>query len=85
MRFTLLLPLTVAVFAFSCTRATAIPEEAFWKWFQRNENSLFDFEKDRERTFDLLGAEMHKLNPNLTFEFGPKEDGRREFVISATT
>jgi hypothetical protein len=24
-----------------------------------------------------------KLNPNLTFEFGPIEDGRREFVISA--
>lgn len=59
------------------------PEQAFWKWFQSNESSLFDFEKDQENTFDRLGAEMHKLNPSLTFEFGPKENGRREFVISA--
>jgi len=67
----------------SCEHARATPEENFWKWFQSNENSLFDFENDRERTFDRLGAEMHRVNPNLTFEFGPKEDGRREFVISA--
>jgi hypothetical protein len=84
MKFNLLLSLGVlTAFALSCGRAEATPEEAFWKWFQKNENSLFDFEKDRERTFDRLGAEMHKLNPNLTFEFGPKEDGHREFVISA--
>ena len=31
----------------------------------------------------MLSAEMHKLNPSLTFEFGPIEDGKREFVISA--
>jgi hypothetical protein len=84
MKFSLLLSLgVVTVLALSCTRAHATPEETFWKWFQNNENALFDFEKDRERTFDRLGAEMHKLNPSLTFEFGPKEDGRRELVISA--
>ena len=83
MRFLFLLALTAAAFASSCTSAHATPEEAFWKWFQKNETSLFDFEKDRDHIFDLLGAEMHKLNPNLTFEFGPKENGRREFVISA--
>src|ERR1700692_1741982 len=59
------------------------PEQAFWKWFQSNESSLFAFEKDQEHTFDRLGAEVHKLNPSLTFECGPKENGRREFVISA--
>jgi hypothetical protein len=44
---------------------------------------LFNFEKNREQTFDRLGAEMHKLNSSLTFEFGPIENGKREFVISA--
>jgi len=83
MKFNLMRSLSVVTAFLSCEPAKTTPEEAFWKWFQNNENSLFDFEKDRERTFDRLRAEMHKLNPNLTFEFGPKEDGRREFVISA--
>ena len=63
--------------------ATASPEEDFWRWFQKNEMSLFDFERDQEPTFDRLAAEMHNVSPSLTFEFGPKEGGRREFVISA--
>jgi len=79
--FVLLLSL-LAGFAFSCKRAQPTPED-FWKWFQSNEDRLFNFEKNREQTFDMLGAEMHKLNPSLTFEFGPIEDGKREFVISA--
>jgi len=79
--FVLLLSL-VAGFTLSCNRAQATPED-FWKWFQSNEDMLFNFEKNREQTFDKLGAEMHKLNPSLTFEFGPIENGKREFVISA--
>jgi hypothetical protein len=59
------------------------PEQAFWSWFQKNEDSLFDFEKDQERIFERLTTELHKINPSLTFEFGPKENGRREFTISA--
>lgn len=59
------------------------PEADFWKWFQKNEASLFDFERDQEGVFDRLAVEMHKVHPSLTFEFGPKQDGRREFVISA--
>src|SRR6266851_340996 len=59
------------------------PEQAFWNWFQKNDDDLFDFEKDRERIFDRLSTEIHKVDPNLTFEFGPKENGRREFTISA--
>ena len=79
--FVLLLSL-IGGFALSCKRAQATPED-FWKWFQGNEDMLFNFEKNREQAFDKLGAEMHKLNPSLTFEFGPIEDGKREFVISA--
>lgn len=59
------------------------PEQRFWQWFQENESNLFDFERDQERMFDRLITEMHRVNPNLTFEFGPKRNGKREFVISA--
>jgi hypothetical protein len=58
------------------------PEETFWNWFSQHERELDDFEADRERLFDQLAAELHRIDPNLTFEFGPKET-KREFVISA--
>ena len=78
------LPMVVLGTLIASVGCSRIPRErVFWEWFQTNENALFDFEKDRERTFDRIAAEMHKLNSNLTFEFGPKEDGRREFTISA--
>jgi hypothetical protein len=79
----LLLLSFIPLFAVSCKRAQATPEEDFWKWFKSNEGTLFNFEKNREQAFDRLGAEMHKLNPSLTFEFGPIENGKRQFVISA--
>lgn len=75
------LPLVGAAL-FSSTAQTT-PEQNFWKWFQENEAVLFDFEKDQERMFDKLLTQMHRVQPNLTFEFGPKENGRREFIISA--
>lgn len=65
------------------SHARASSEDVFWSWFRQNDAVLFDFESDQEATFDRLAAEMHKVDPNLTFEFGPKEGGRREFVISA--
>jgi hypothetical protein len=59
-------------------------EQTFWSWFQRNSDTLYHFERNRERIFDQLAAEMHRINPDLTFEFGPiLDDGSREFVISA--
>lgn len=58
-------------------------ESKFWRWFQTNETKLFDFERDQERVFDELQSQLHKVNAGLTFEFGPKENGMREFVISA--
>jgi hypothetical protein len=57
-------------------------EERFWKWFQKNEKKLLHFEADQERVFNQLAAELQKIDPNLTFEFGPAE-AKREFVISA--
>jgi hypothetical protein len=66
----------------SCS-AQKSPEVLFWRWFQDNEARLFDFEQDQERIFDELQAQLQKVKPGLTFEFGPKHDGIREFVISA--
>lgn len=64
------------------TRVTK--ENAFWKWFERNQDSLYHFEKDREAVFDHLSVAMQKVHRDLTFEFSPiLEDGSREFVISA--
>ncbi len=57
-------------------------QEAFWRWFIQHERQLFDFKADRERIFDELAKELRKVDPNLCFEFGPKEN-KREFVISA--
>ncbi|WP_444844263.1 hypothetical protein [Duganella caerulea] len=65
-----------------CT-AAASPESDFWSWFQQNEGEIFDFENNQEIVFGKLAAQMQKINPSLTFEFGPKKDGIREFVISA--
>jgi len=73
----------VSILGFFANRAQASVESDFWRWFQRNEADLFDFERNQEAIFDRLAAEMHKVHPSLTFEFGPKENGRREFVISA--
>ncbi|MBC2731660.1 hypothetical protein [Thiobacillus sp.] len=79
---TAILLLTALVSLFS-GHAHATPEADFWRWFKMNDAALFDFERDQERTFDRLAAAMHKVHPSLTFEFGPKDHGHRDFVISA--
>ena len=67
----------------TCTAGWATPQEDFWTWFTQNEPALFDFEKDQDHVFKELDGQLQKIDPNLTFEFGPKENGKREFVISA--
>ena len=65
---------------------TVSPQQVFWKWFTENEAELLDFEVgrelERERVFDRLQAQLRKVHPDLTFEFGPRGQ-RREFIISA--
>jgi hypothetical protein len=77
MKLALVFLLLVTALAFFSKRSRESSEQAFWKWFQGNEAMLFDFEKDQERVFDRLASEIHKVDPALTFEFGPKQDGRR--------
>lgn len=72
------------VFTLFSRSARATSDDIFWRWFTTNEGRLFAFEEDQDAIFDELGREMARVNPDLTFEFGPVfEDGQREFVISA--
>lgn len=65
------------------SKAQATPEQDFWTWFSKNDDALFHFEKNQEKVFDALAAEMKKVDSSLTFEFGPVKNNQREFVISA--
>jgi hypothetical protein len=58
-------------------------EKSFWQWFFVHENDLMHFEHDRESIFDALAAQLERVHPDLTFEFGPEENATREFIISA--
>lgn len=76
--------LLLMAFTLFSGNAKAASEDTFWKWFTKNEQRLFAFEANQEAIFDELGAEMQRVNSNLTFEFGPVlPNGKREFVISA--
>jgi hypothetical protein len=60
---------------------------AFWDWFQENEQAYFDLQlgdPKQEQLFQDLMQEFRKLDEHLAFEFSmPLEDGRREFVLTA--
>ena len=75
--------LTFLITMFGLFKTEATPEQEFWKWFQKNEASLFSFETNQDVVFDRLAAQMQKVQESLTFEFGPVKNGQREFVISA--
>jgi hypothetical protein len=73
----------VMAFGLFGLKAQASPESEFWKWFSVNEAQLFSWESDQKATFEKLTTAMQKVNSDLTFEFGPVVDGKRDFVISA--
>lgn len=64
-------------------RALKPREQRFWLWFEENEDALFNWERDPQRTFSRLAAAMRSVHPNIVFEFGPVKGNSREFVISA--
>lgn len=59
------------------------PAKRFWAWFSQDEKRLFEFESDKARVLDDIEENLSDVNPDLEFELGPIQDGRREFVISA--
>jgi hypothetical protein len=58
-------------------------EKKFWRWFVEHSEELFNFENDQERVFNELSAQLKKIDENLTFEFGPIQNDKREFIVSA--
>jgi len=56
---------------------------AFWRWFTAHDGALFAVKTGSEPVCDTLMTQMQTVDSNLTFEFGPVQGGRREFVISA--
>src|SRR5688500_13624428 len=58
-------------------------ETTFWKWFAKRSDAYFSFEENQEILFDELNQALAKVHPDLCFEFGPVENGKRDFVISA--
>ncbi|UZW74538.1 hypothetical protein [Alkalimarinus sediminis] len=58
-------------------------EQKFWKWFVKNEPSIFEFEKNQEAVFDSISEKLNAYREDLVFEFSAIENGKREFVISA--
>ena len=67
---------------FSCSFQKT-DEEKFWNWFCKNSQMIYDFEENQEVIFDKIQEQLHKINPNLTFEISSVKNGKRDFVISA--
>jgi hypothetical protein len=60
------------------------PAQAFWTWFEKNEARIHDYERNQAAVFAALTAELHRIDAELAFEFGPKDErGQRELVLSA--
>jgi len=59
------------------------PEGRFWNWFQAHDSALFAVKTGSEPICGELSEELHRVHSALTFEFGPVDSGRREFVLSA--
>lgn len=60
-----------------------LSESRFWTWFRRNDDRLFDFERDQEQLIREIVTELHRIHRSLSFEISSIKDGRREFIISA--
>jgi hypothetical protein len=77
----------LAVFSSDAPASTAGSQELFWTWFNRRQDSYFALDLSNvaanEMLFADLTSHLHAVDENLTFEFGPKIDGKRELVISA--
>lgn len=55
----------------------------FWDWFRANGPALHALVSEDDPLWTELGSRLTALHPDLTFELGSSDEGRREFVISA--
>lgn len=58
-------------------------EKKFWKWFVKNETTIYEFEKGQEKVLDKISSKLTSYKDDVTFEISHVEDGKREFIISA--
>jgi hypothetical protein len=58
-------------------------ESRFWEWFQRNDDRLFDFERNQESLIEEIVRELHRVHQSLSFEISSVQRGKRQFTISA--
>jgi hypothetical protein len=58
-------------------------QEAFWSWFQNNEEGLLAAKNRNDKIFEGLHLELEKVDDHLAFDIGPLERSPREFVIGA--
>ncbi len=76
--------LVILILFSSCLARSKDSETQFWQWFMNNNIRLFELKDPQEKLFDELSTQLHKVDPNLTFEFSPfRSDSVREFTISA--
>lgn len=61
-----------------------LTEQQFWKWFRNNSDRLFHFEQEQDSLVQELTNQLQKVYKGLAFAFSNvKENGKREFIISA--
>lgn len=60
-------------------------EYKFWEWFRSKSDDYFLYiESRQDELLPILDNELHKIDKNLTYQFSKiKEDGKRDFIISA--
>ncbi|EDM65435.1 hypothetical protein PE36_09021 [Moritella sp. PE36] len=58
-------------------------EQTFWKWFIKNESTIFEFEKNQDKVLDSISSQLSGYHEDVVFEISHIKDGKREFIISA--
>lgn len=59
------------------------PGQEFWQWFIATKVRLEHYKDDLEAVMDDVHKAITCVHPDLTFEMGPNENGRHDFIISA--
>ncbi len=56
---------------------------AFWVWFGRMAGIFVELDPSCEQRLNDLGEALNHIRDGLTFELGPRVNGRRTFAVSA--
>ena len=59
------------------------PENKFWKWFKRNEASLYKSEVGYNSEVQKLSQKLSEYKDGITYEISGEKNGKKELIISA--